>query len=107
LPGLEDGLLPLRPEMIFAGKYETRPADLAEERRLLYVGLTRAAKFVYCSHSASRKLFGKDFMLHPSPFLDNMRDLMRQSRLMRHIVARHESLSLLAGGLKLSNKHKK
>lgn len=107
LPGLEDGLLPLRPEMIFAGKYETRPADLAEERRLLYVGLTRAAKFVYFSHSASRKLFGKDFMLHPSPFLDNMRDLMRQSRLMRHIVARHESLSLLAGGLKLSNKHKK
>lgn len=102
LPGLEDGLLPLRPEIIFTGK--TRPVDLAEERRLLYVGLTRAAKFVYCSNSAGRKLFGKDFLMAPSPFLENMRDLMRQSRLMRHNVVRHESLSLLAATLKSSKK---
>ncbi|WP_431877594.1 UvrD-helicase domain-containing protein [Amycolatopsis sacchari] len=47
--GCEDGLLPLR----WPG---TEPAEeeLAEERRLLFVGITRAQRHLYLSHAASR-----------------------------------------------------
>jgi ATP-dependent DNA helicase UvrD/PcrA len=47
LPALEEGTLPIR--------QATEPAELAEERRLLYVGLTRAKSRLFLSWSAGGK----------------------------------------------------
>jgi superfamily I DNA/RNA helicase len=46
-----------------------RPADPEEERRLFYVGLTRAGAYLYLSHARRRFLFGRELRLPPSPFL--------------------------------------
>ncbi|TML31831.1 MAG: AAA family ATPase [Actinobacteria bacterium] len=61
LVGCEDGLLPLR----FPG---TRP-DVDEERRLFFVGLTRAQDRLYLSHARRRFRHGAERDGVPSPFL--------------------------------------
>ncbi|MFY1674295.1 UvrD-helicase domain-containing protein [Plantactinospora sp. WMMB334] len=64
LLGCEDGLLPMR----FPG---TTPTDdeVAEERRLFFVGLTRAQDRLYLSHVGRRLRHGKERECVPSPFL--------------------------------------
>jgi superfamily I DNA/RNA helicase len=64
LSGCEDGLLPLR----MPGK---QPSDeeVAEERRLFFVGLTRAQKRLFLTHSARRARFGNERDVRPSPFV--------------------------------------
>lgn len=104
LPGLESGLLPLRRELLFEA-HAGLPADselekkaeaaLAEERRLLYVGLTRAEQALFVSYSQSRTLYGKKLRLAPSPFLAQIREFCRQSTLMSHKRKSEEHLSLL------------
>ncbi|MDZ5444137.1 UvrD-helicase domain-containing protein [Micromonospora sp. 4G57] len=65
LVGAEDGLLPLR----WPG---SEPDDdaVAEERRLFFVGLTRAQDRLYVSHAARRVRHGAERDCRPSPFLD-------------------------------------
>ncbi|GAA0810763.1 UvrD-helicase domain-containing protein [Spirilliplanes yamanashiensis] len=65
LVGCEDGLLPLR----WPG---TTPAEeaVAEERRLFFVGLTRAQDRLYVSHAARRFRHGSEREQSPTPFLD-------------------------------------
>ncbi|MFJ8581523.1 UvrD-helicase domain-containing protein [Micromonospora sp. NPDC093277] len=65
LVGTEDGLLPLR----WPG---SEPDDdaVAEERRLFFVGLTRAQDRLYVSHAARRSRLGSERECRPSPFLD-------------------------------------
>ena len=65
LVGCEDGLLPLR----WPGG-EPSEDDVAEERRLFFVGLTRAQDRLYVSHAARRFRHGSEREQHPSPFLD-------------------------------------
>jgi superfamily I DNA/RNA helicase len=65
LVGCEDGLLPMRLPGATPDEAET-----AEERRLFFVGLTRAQDRLYVSHSGSRFRYGKDRDMRPSPFLD-------------------------------------
>ncbi len=60
--GCEDGLLPLRFGPVAA-------AALEEERRLFYVGMTRAAERLYLCHAARRRLRGRSRAMQPSPFL--------------------------------------
>jgi uncharacterized protein (TIGR00375 family) len=64
LVGCEDGLLPLR----FPG---TAPSDdeVAEERRLFFVGLTRAQDRLYVSHVGRRVRHGRERECAPTPFL--------------------------------------
>lgn len=71
--------------------------ELAEERRLLYVGLTRAARALFVSYCARRTLYGKKLRLAPSPFLAQIRDFCRQSALTPHTRKSEEHLSLLSG----------
>jgi DNA helicase-2/ATP-dependent DNA helicase PcrA len=59
--GVEPGLIPL--------VLEGRETDPAEERRLLYVALTRAKRLLVISHAAKRNLWGKRLPGGPSPFL--------------------------------------
>jgi DNA helicase-2/ATP-dependent DNA helicase PcrA len=70
--GLEDGLLPL---------YWSEPDDavLAEERRLFYVGMTRAKDRLILSRARQRHWRGRVQILEPSPFL---RDI--ETELVKH-----------------------
>ena len=66
IAGLEEGLLPLiRGKQIEADKLE-------EERRLMYVGITRAMKELYLSRARCRGLYGQTFHFQPSRFLEEV-----------------------------------
>jgi superfamily I DNA/RNA helicase len=67
LVGCEDGLLPLR----LPGSPPSDD-DLAEERRLFFVGLTRAQDRLYVSHARRRYRHGSDRGMSPSPFLSSI-----------------------------------
>ncbi|GAA1769904.1 UvrD-helicase domain-containing protein [Luedemannella helvata] len=65
LVGCEDGLLPLR----FPGTAPD-PEAVAEERRLFFVGMTRARDRLFLSHAARRQRFGAETTPARTPFLD-------------------------------------
>jgi DNA helicase-2/ATP-dependent DNA helicase PcrA len=65
LVGCEDGLLPLR----LPGRPPAEE-EVAEERRLFFVGVTRAQDRLYISHAARRTRFGSEREARPTPFLD-------------------------------------
>jgi len=62
LVGCEEGIFP-------HSRALTEPAELEEERRLAYVGLTRARERLYVSHAWHRMLFGQSQYNPPSRFL--------------------------------------
>jgi DNA helicase-2/ATP-dependent DNA helicase PcrA len=62
LTGMEDGIFP---HMRSVGD----PEELEEERRLCYVGITRAEQRLYLTHAWSRQLFGATDYYPPSRFL--------------------------------------
>jgi len=59
--GLEHGMVPIA--------YATTPDALAEERRLLYVALTRAEDELWCSWARTRRSGGREWRCEPSPLL--------------------------------------
>jgi DNA helicase-2/ATP-dependent DNA helicase PcrA len=63
--GMEEGILPHR-------KSFDNPAEMEEERRLCYVGVTRAQKHLYLLRSYRRKLFGSAITNPPSRFLQDI-----------------------------------
>ena len=65
LAGCEKDLLPLR----FPGAGTITDADLAEERRLLFVGITRARARLYLTCASRRTRHGSTSATGPSPFL--------------------------------------
>lgn len=60
--GCENGLIPYRPP-------SGEPAPLDEERRLLYVGMTRARRILILSRARRRTLFGRSVETAPTPFI--------------------------------------
>ncbi len=68
MAGMEDGILPLT-----FGK-TLKNTDLAEERRLAYVGMTRAMDRLFLTHADQRAWRGNLQELPPSPFLQNVSD---------------------------------
>lgn len=71
--GCEDGLLPLR--------WGAGADDLAEERRLFYVGMTRAQDRLFLCRARKRRWRGALRELPPSPFLEDIEaELIRHSR---------------------------
>lgn len=67
LIGLEEGLFPL-------GRAAQDEDLLEEERRLAYVGITRAEKKLYLTNAFSRMLYGKTQSNQPSRFIDEISD---------------------------------
>lgn len=65
LPGMEEGIFPGMQSMF-------NPQEVEEERRLAYVGLTRAKKRLYITTAAVRMLFGSTNRNRPSRFLSEI-----------------------------------
>ena len=65
--GCEDGLLPLH-----WGQTSLDKATLDEERRLFFVGMTRACQRLFLSHTRRRLVHGKPQPRQPSPFLKDL-----------------------------------
>lgn len=65
LLGMEEGVFPHTRAL-------TEPAELEEERRLAYVGITRAQRRLHLTHAWSRTLFGSTQYNPPSRFLDEI-----------------------------------
>jgi uncharacterized protein (TIGR00375 family) len=64
--GCEEGLLPYLPPS------DECTTDIAEERRLFYVGMTRAQHSLTLTYAARRLLFGEMVALPPSRFIDEI-----------------------------------
>ena len=74
LVGLEDGLFPSQKSL-------DEPGRLEEERRLAYVGVTRARETLILSYAESRRLHGSETYNRPSRFLHELpRELLNEVR---------------------------
>ena len=65
LGGLEEGLFPHSRTLM-------NPEGIEEERRLAYVGITRAEKELYISNATTRTVFGRTSSYLPSRFIDEI-----------------------------------
>ncbi|MFT5139084.1 MAG: DNA helicase-2/ATP-dependent DNA helicase PcrA [Lysobacterales bacterium] len=70
--GMEDGLFPHQRSVQESG------GRLEEERRLCYVGITRARELLYMSYAEVRRMFGSESHSRPSRFLDDIPDEFMQ-----------------------------
>ncbi|RBP53607.1 DNA helicase II [Arenicella xantha] len=68
LTGLEEGLFPHQRSL------EEGSGRLEEERRLCYVGMTRAMQQLWLTHAESRRLYGSEKYTSPSRFLGEIPD---------------------------------
>jgi DNA helicase-2/ATP-dependent DNA helicase PcrA len=66
MAGMEDGLFPHQRSVQESG------GRLEEERRLCYVGMTRAMEQLYLTYAEVRRLFGSENYARPSRFLDEL-----------------------------------
>ena len=65
LGGLEEGLFPHSRTLM-------NPEEIEEERRLAYVGITRAEQELYISNATTRTVFGRTSSYLPSRFIDEI-----------------------------------
>ena len=72
LMGLEEGIFPL-------GRAVMDEGELEEERRLAYVGITRAEEELYLSNAFSRMLYGRRQSNQVSRFISEISDELLQS----------------------------
>lgn len=68
--GCEESLIPYR--------REAQPVDLEEERRLFYVGLTRAQQKLILTYAKRRFFFGRRYENQPSPFLADIENSLKE-----------------------------
>ena len=81
LVGLEEGLFPHQ-------RSADDPAKIEEERRLCYVGMTRAKRTLIVSHAESRRLHGSEYFPSPSRFLREIPSELIQEVRLRSTVTR-------------------
>jgi DNA helicase-2/ATP-dependent DNA helicase PcrA len=67
MSGMEDGLFPHQRSI-------ADPSGLEEERRLCYVGITRAKQALYITYAEQRRLHGMDNFSQPSRFISEIPD---------------------------------
>ncbi|HKQ53261.1 MAG TPA: UvrD-helicase domain-containing protein [Pyrinomonadaceae bacterium] len=91
--GLEDGLFP-------HSRSATDPAELEEERRLCYVAITRAERFLYVTHAMKRRVYGEELASEPSQFLNEM-----PLDLMEDLSRGNSWLSFARSSSTLENRH--
>ena len=71
LAGMEEGVLPHSQSL-------ENTDDLEEERRLCYVGMTRAREMLFCLHALERRLHGKFREQSASPFINEIPEEARE-----------------------------
>ena len=81
LVGMEEGLFPSQQSVDDVGRLE-------EERRLCYVGITRAMQQLYLTYAESRRLYGRESYPRPSRFLREIPPEHLQEVRMRAAVSR-------------------
>jgi DNA helicase-2/ATP-dependent DNA helicase PcrA len=104
LVGVEEELLPHARTLYPQGPDVDGPADVSEERRLAYVGITRARERLYLTRALTRHKHGKDRPRTPSRFLRELPDELVEKRDLlaeaRAPVAKQELRSFFQGFLK-------
>ena len=91
--GMEEGLFP-------HSMSADEPGRMEEERRLCYVGITRAMRELYLTYAESRRLYGSETYNAPSRFLREVpKELIEEVRL-RGQVSRPVSSVTQSGGAK-------
>ncbi|MGM0531436.1 MAG: UvrD-helicase domain-containing protein [Bacteroidota bacterium] len=65
IAGCEDGLIPYT-------LFKNQETDRDEEKRLLYVGMTRAKSYLYLTHAGKRFIMGQERAMQRSPFLNRI-----------------------------------
>ncbi|UZK04603.1 DNA helicase II [Venatoribacter cucullus] len=81
LAGLEEGLFPHKMSM-------DDPDGLEEERRLAYVGITRAMEKLVITHAESRRLHGQENFSNPSRFIKEIPAALIQEVRLKNTVSR-------------------
>ncbi len=76
IAGVEEGLLPINRAV---ENEQIRPEELEEERRLFYVGMTRAERRLYLTYATSRAMYGRFGFAVPSRFLASIPDHLVRS----------------------------
>jgi len=80
LCGMEEGLFPHQRSI-------EEPGRLEEERRLCYVGITRAKQHLYLSHAECRRLYGSESYQPPSRFIREIpQQLIQEIRTTARVV---------------------
>ena len=100
ITGLEEGLFPL-------GGAETERKELEEERRLMYVGVTRAKQKLYLSWAITRYRFGELSYSSKSRFLDEIDPaLLLQEGGIRHASRPYRRPGAPAAGVPVTRRRK-
>jgi len=99
LVGMEEGLFPSQQSVDDAGRLE-------EERRLCYVGMTRAMQQLYLTYAESRRLYGRESYPRPSRFLREMPEACIQEVRMRANVTRPVSAQPKATSMQTQGTYK-
>jgi superfamily I DNA/RNA helicase len=74
ITGCEETLIPYQ--------LPAKETDIEEERRLFYVGMTRAQQRLVLTHARTRFLFGQSMSNSPSRFLTEIEDALKELRTM-------------------------
>ena len=91
ITGLEDGLFPL-------AKAFDDPALLEEERRLFYVGITRAEKKLFLTHAEERRRNGEFMASRQSSFLADIPEAMVDKKSTIKVRSSGRSVMRAGGG---------
>jgi len=70
IAGLEEDLLPLAARSVLDSMEQND--HIEEERRLFFVGMTRAMRYLYLTHASERVVYGERKKRHPSRFLEEI-----------------------------------
>lgn len=90
--GLEEGLFPSLQSL-------EEPGRLEEERRLCYVGITRAKRKLFLTYAETRRLYGKETYPRPSRFLREIPSEYLQEVRMRGSIGRPMMSSHVSSGV--------
>ncbi len=86
IAGLEEGIFPHNRSLM-------DPSELEEERRLMYVAMTRAMDRLYLLHARNRMLYGESRANAPSQFLDDIDENLIENNFAKHGSRVHVPLS--------------
>jgi DNA helicase-2/ATP-dependent DNA helicase PcrA len=96
IAGLEEGVLPYCKAM-------ERECEIAEERRLFYVGMTRAKDILWLTGASKRRLYSKLQDQEPSRFL---RDIPKECCQWMEKITGHQTIKLAPVKKKIGLKHR-